>query len=81
MNALVMVNPSIVAGGESTVFLSGDDANAKTAARGLLESLGWKDVLDLGGIATSRSVEMMLPLWLSLYGVLGQKPYNFRVAR
>jgi 8-hydroxy-5-deazaflavin:NADPH oxidoreductase len=81
MNAFVMVNPSIVAGGESTVFLSGDDADAKKVARGLLEAFGWKDILDLGGIATSRGLELMLPVWLSIYGVLGNKPYNFKIVR
>jgi 8-hydroxy-5-deazaflavin:NADPH oxidoreductase len=81
MSAFVMVNPAIVAGGESTVFLSGDDAAAKTVVHGILQSLGWTDILDLGGIATSRGVEMLLPIWLSLFGVLGQKPYNFKVVR
>jgi 8-hydroxy-5-deazaflavin:NADPH oxidoreductase len=81
MNAFVMVNPSLVSGGDSTVFLSGDDATAKTSVRELLVSLGWSDIMDLGGIVTSRAVEMLMPIWLATFGVLGQTPYNFKIVR
>lgn len=81
MNAFVMLNPGLVDGGDSTVFMSGDDAAAKQTVHELLASFGWKDIMDLGGIATSRAVEMLLPLWLTAFGVLGRTPYNFKVVR
>ena len=46
-----MVAPQALAGGEHTVFVSGNDAAAKAAAAEVLKSFGWKDVLDLGDIS------------------------------
>jgi 8-hydroxy-5-deazaflavin:NADPH oxidoreductase len=80
MNAFVMVNPAMVAG-DSTVFMSGNDADAKKLIHGILSAFGWTDIMDLGGIATSRGVEMLLPLWLSTFGVLGKPAYNFKIVR
>jgi 8-hydroxy-5-deazaflavin:NADPH oxidoreductase len=81
MNAFVMVNPSLVAGGDSTVFMSGNDALAKQQVRALLVAFGWSDILDLGGISTSRATEMLMPIWLTAFSVLGQTPYNFKIVR
>lgn len=80
MNCAVMVDPARVPG-EHTVFVSGDDTGAKKAVTALLGSFGWPeaDVVDLGGIVTARGVEMILPLWLNLYGALGHGDFNFRV--
>ncbi len=80
MSAFVMVNPAMVPG-DSTVFMSGDDGEAKKLVHGLLSAFGWTDIMDLGGIATSRGVEMLLPLWLTIFGVLGQPAYNFKIVR
>jgi 8-hydroxy-5-deazaflavin:NADPH oxidoreductase len=65
----------------TTVFVSGDDAEAKRLVTGLLLDLGHQDVLDLGGIETSRGVEMWLPLWLRLMGALGTAEFNIKVVR
>jgi len=82
MNRMVMVDPGSVPERHS-VFLSGEDETAKDQVRALLGAFGWPDeaIVDLGGIATARGVEMYLPLWLGLYGVLGDVPFNIRVAR
>lgn len=66
VNCNVMVDPSL-SGGEPTMFLSGNDNEAKQRTRKLLESFGWKDILDLGDITTARGPEMMLPIWLRTY--------------
>ena len=63
------------------MFLSGNDANAKATVREILQAFGWKDILDLGDITTSRAVEMLMPIWLKVWGVMGQTPYNFKIAR
>ena len=81
MNAFVMLNPALVAGGDSTVFMSGNDAAAKAVVKEILQSFGWQDIMDLGDISTSRAVEMLMPIWLRVYGVLGQTPYNFKIVR
>jgi predicted dinucleotide-binding enzyme len=65
----------------TSVFVSGDDADAKHLVTGLLTELGHRDVIDLGGIETSRGVEMWLPLWLRLMGSLGTAEFNLKVVR
>lgn len=81
MNAAVMVDPGSIAGGDHTVFVSGDDADAKATVGDLLREFGWTDIVDLGGIATARGVEMVLPLWLSLASTLGGPAIQFKVVR
>ncbi|ATZ26570.1 NADPH-dependent F420 reductase [Streptomyces lavendulae] len=80
MNCEIMVDPARVKG-EHTVFLSGEDADAKKAVHGLLSSFGWPDrsILDLGGIETARGTEMLLPIWLRLMGALGHSEFNFHI--
>jgi predicted dinucleotide-binding enzyme len=65
----------------TTVFVSGDDADAKALVAGLLAELGHRDILDLGGIETARGVEMWLPLWLRVMGALGTAEFNIKVVR
>lgn len=80
--AAVMVDPGSVAGGDHDVFLSGDDEAAKGQVRGLLESFGWKNIHDLGGIHTARGVEMWLPLWLFLMGgPMGGPMFNVKMVK
>jgi hypothetical protein len=81
VNASVMVAPAQVAGGSHTVFVSGNDAGAKQAVTNLLKSFGWKDIIDLGDITSARATEMILPLWLRLWGALGSATFNLRVMR
>ncbi len=81
MNANVMVDPSLVADGDHTVFVSGNDTGAKAAVTSLLQSFGWRDILDLGDLSTARGTEMILPLWLRAWGALGDTPFQFKVAR
>lgn len=81
MNAHVMVDPAQVAGGDHTVFVSGNDESAKAEVTTLLQSFGWRDILDLGDLSTARGTEMLLPLWLRTWFKLGDTPFQFKVAR
>jgi hypothetical protein len=81
MNAYLMVDPAQLAGADHTVFVSGDDAEAKQAVTELLESFGWTDVIDLGDITTARGTEMLLPVWLRLFGALQKPVFNFKIVR
>jgi 8-hydroxy-5-deazaflavin:NADPH oxidoreductase len=64
-----------------TVFVSGNDADAKATVTGLLKDFGHQDVIDLGDITTARGAEMLLPVWLSLYSALGTPHFNFKIIR
>lgn len=66
-----------------TVYLSGDDAEAKERVRGLLADLGWDSawMLDLGGIHTARGTESIALLVPSLVGALGFAPFAVSIAR
>jgi 8-hydroxy-5-deazaflavin:NADPH oxidoreductase len=81
MNAYVMVDPTQLAGADHTVFVSGDDAEAKAEVGELLRSFGWTDIIDLGDITTARGTEMVMPIWLRLFGALQKPVFNFKVVR
>lgn len=82
VNHEIMVDPALVPG-EHDAFLCGDDAAAKGHVVSLLESFGWprERIVDLGRIVASRGMEMYLPLWLNLWGALGDLRFNIHVAR
>ena len=79
-NAAVMVNPSVVPG-DHYIFVSGNEAGAKSQVSELLRSFGWKTIIDLGDISSARGVEMLLPIWLRLMGTFKTATFNFHVAR
>ena len=81
MNAYVMVDPAQLAGADHTVFVSGDDAEAKAEVGELLRSFGWTDIIDLGDITTARGTEMLMPIWLRLFGALQKPVFNFKIVR
>lgn len=80
LTADLMVHPAALPEG-SSVFVSGNDADAKAAVTSLLETFGHTDVIDLGDITTARGAEMLLPVWLRLWGVLGTPMFNFKIVR
>ena len=81
VNCNVMVNPSLVPG-DHDVFLSGNDAAAKSKVREVLTQwFGWKSVIDLGDISTARGTEMYLPLWVRLYALFQKPNFNIKVVK
>lgn len=81
MTADVMVEPGLVGDGNHTVFVCGNDEEARSIVGSLLGELGWDDVLDLGDLSAASTVEALLPLWLRLMGALGSPLLQFRVVR
>lgn len=77
----VMVDPSSIPG--SSVFLSGDDAGAKSQTRALLGDLGWPAdaVIDLGGIESARGPEHYFLLFVELAGAFRSPAFNLHVVR
>jgi 8-hydroxy-5-deazaflavin:NADPH oxidoreductase len=81
INCEVMVDASR-AGGDSDLFVSGNDPEAKaTVSRFAREQFGWKNVVDLGDITTSRGTEAYLLLWTRLYGALKTGDFNIKIVK
>lgn len=82
VGAPVMVDPAQLANADHTMFVAGNDAEAKGEVKRLLvEGFGWKDVIDLGDITMARGTEMWLPLWVRLWGTLQTPNFNLKVVR
>lgn len=83
LNCILMVNPGNLADGEHDIFVAGNDKQAKEDVKKILTSFGWKEknILDVGDITAARGLEMVLPLWLRLYGVVGSPNFQFKVVR
>lgn len=59
----IMVNPRMLAE-RTDVFLSGNSMDAKATVGMILRDwFGWRSIIDLGDITTSRGVEMYMILW------------------
>lgn len=79
VNANVMVDPAKLIE-RTQVFVSGNDIEAKAQVVMILRDwFGWKEILDLGDITTSRAVEMYLPLWQSLRKAIPDQRFNIKI--
>ncbi|MBZ0233423.1 MAG: NAD(P)-binding domain-containing protein [Deltaproteobacteria bacterium] len=82
VSAHLMVDPGQLAGGDHTMFVAGDDADARRQVSGWLrEWFGWKDVIELGDITQARGMEMYLPLWVRVFGAVQTPTFSIRVVR
>jgi predicted dinucleotide-binding enzyme len=79
VTANIMVYPQQIANGAHHVFVSGDDAGAKAQVVAILKSFGWVHIVDLGDITAARGAEMYLPIWLRLWGALGNGMFNIQI--
>lgn len=82
LSCVLMVDPGKLAGGDHHAFVSGNDAQAKAQVVSYLKAwFGWKELIDLGDITTARGTEMLLPVWVRLWGALGNANFNFKVVK
>lgn len=79
----LMVNPKLVNNGDHNVFLSGNDDEAKSEVRTILQSFDWQDdnIVDLGDLSSARGTEMYLPLWLRMYGANKTSAFNIKIVK
>lgn len=79
VNANVMVDPAKLME-QTHVFVSGNDIEAKAmVVRILRDWFGWKQIVDLGGIETSRGVEMYVLLWHNLRNAISSQRFNIKI--
>ena len=65
ITAGAMVDPQLD-DGPPTMFIGGDEAQAKKTVIDVLHAFGWPDVVDLGGIDASRMLEPIALAWVTL---------------
>jgi 8-hydroxy-5-deazaflavin:NADPH oxidoreductase len=82
LSASLMVEPRSLADGDHTLFMSGNDAEAKARVTALFkEWFGWRDILDVGDITSARGTEALLLLWIHLYTRLGTGNLQIKIVR
>jgi predicted dinucleotide-binding enzyme len=84
VTAALMVDARKVGRGAHTLFLCGNDKDAKNkVAHFLADNFYWKGdhLIDLGPITAARVVEGFVPLWVQLYQTLGTPMFSLRVVR
>ena len=80
-NCQIMVNPSIIQG-DHDMFICGNENSAKETVKDILKNwFGWKSIIDLGDITNARATEMLLPIWIRLYGLYQSPNFNFRIVK
>jgi len=80
----LMVNPKLVNNGDHTLFLCGNDSEAKNKVKHfLVDTFGWKaeNLMDLGGIETSRGTEAYLPIWVMIMQATGTPMFNIKLVK
>jgi 8-hydroxy-5-deazaflavin:NADPH oxidoreductase len=75
----LMVDPDLP-GGPPTMFVAGNDADAKATVGELLRATGW-DVADLGGIEASRWLEALCMAWVAYGRTSGGWGHAFKLLR
>lgn len=82
VNAHVMVSPKSLANGDHTLFICGNDADAKASVTAMLkENFGWEDIFDLGDISNARATESILHVWIRTMGVLKTPMFSFKLVK
>jgi len=79
INCNVMVAPEKLPE-RTNIFVSGNSAEAKAIVSSLLRDwFGWKLIMDLGDITSSRAVEMYVLLWRRLRKAVSSHRLNIKV--
>ena len=73
-----MVDPAFEEGAP-TMFICGDDAAAKTTVTEVLQSFGWRSIIDAGTIEQSRLLEPLCILWVHYAVRAGSRNHAFKL--
>lgn len=74
-----MVDPGF-AGGPPTMFICGNNPDAKRVVTRLLEEIGWEAV-DMGGVQAARAIEPLAMLWCIPGFLRGEWRHAFKLLR
>ncbi|MGI0036654.1 MAG: NADPH-dependent F420 reductase, partial [Nitrososphaera sp.] len=74
-----MVHPDFP-GGPPTMFICGNDNEAKRTVEMILDSFGW-EIVDIGGIEGSRYLEALAMLWIAYYFRTNNADHAFKLLR
>jgi predicted dinucleotide-binding enzyme len=82
MSAPVMADPGVLPA-PTTVFLSGNDAEAKRVVADLLVDLGWPTAshFDLGDVTTARGTEHCLLLFMGIFQATGTDEFGITLVQ
>lgn len=80
IRADLMVDPKALPE-ETDLFVSGNDAGAKSQVTNLLRAFGWNRIVDLGDISTARGPDMYFALWIRLSMKFQNPIFNIRIVR
>ena len=84
VNCNVMVNPKLVNNGDHSLFICGNDTDAKNKVKHfVVDTFGWKpeSLLDLGGIQSARVTEAYVPFWVSMMQAVGTPMFSIKVVK
>ena len=81
VNCRVMVAPSLVGDGGTTVFAASDDEEARRLVVGLMGELGWRDIFEFDQLSAARGLEMWMALWVRLVRPIGSPDFNIALVR
>ncbi len=75
-----MVNPQYAGGIKPTMFICGDDADAKKTVTGILDQFGW-ETADMGAAESARAIEPLCMLWCILGFTKNEWTHAFKLLR
>jgi hypothetical protein len=68
-------------GEKATMFICGNDPQAKKEVSAILNQMGWEDVADMGKIIMSRNIEPLCILWSAIGFRTGSWDHAFKIVR
>jgi len=81
INSEIIIHPTMLPE-KTDVFVSGNSQDAKASVTKILkECFGWKSVVDLGDITSSRGAEMYVLLWRSFRKSASSYYFNIKLVR
>lgn len=84
VTAKLMVDASLVNGGDSNLLICGNDNGAKQQVKAFLnQQFGWKtdNITDLGDITAARTTEAYVTLWVRLMQANGSPMFSIKIVK